>query len=230
MPAPKLRIRPGVERLDARVVMSAIAPSPTVAASATTAPTSTGLPASYRPVPGSQPSANPNRPFTPADLQAYAAAYLSAQGDPDFTPQFDFNGSGFIGQNDATPILRGLASITPKQPLKLLLYLAPGEQVQGHHPANSGGVTRDGTVTVVGKTTPNSIVFVDGPTTSTHAQSTGNFKFEGGALATNAQGFFYYTVKLADVSRGGSLLGVNFLVRTPFNQQLIRSFPILRLA
>ena len=86
----------------------------------------------------------------------------------------------------------------------------------GHHPADSGGVTRDGTVTVVGKTTPNSIVFIDGPTTSTRTQSTGNFKFEGGALATDSQGFFYYTVTLAKVSRGGSILGANFLIRTPF--------------
>jgi hypothetical protein len=213
----KPRVRPGVERLDARVVMSATV-------------TTTALPASFRPVPGSQSSANPDRSFTPADLQAYASAYLSVQGDPDFTPQYDFNGTGFIGQPDASPILRGLASITPDVPLTLSLKLAPGEQVPGHHPADSGGVTRDGTVTVVGKTTPNSIVFLDGPTTSTHAQSTGNFKFEGGALATDSQGNFEYTVKLAKVSRGGSILGANFLVRTPFDQQLIRSFPILRLA
>ena len=182
------------------------------------------------PIPGSHPSANPNRPFTAADLRAYADAYLSAQGDPDFTPQYDFNGTGFIGQDDATPILRGLASVTPKGPPRLTFKLAPGEQVQGHHPANSGGVTRMGTVTVIGQTTPNSIVFVDGPTTASHQQTTGNFKFQGGALVSDAQGIFDYTVKLANVSRGGSLLGVNFLVRTPFNQQIIKAFPILRLA
>jgi hypothetical protein len=225
MTAPRSRLRPSLEPLDHRVVLSAIAP---VQAEATT--TVTGLPASFRPVPGSFPSANPNRAFTPADLQAYAESYLSVSGDPDFTPQYDFNGSGFVGQNDATPILRSLAAITPRQPLKLLLDLAPGEQVQGHHPADSGGVTRDATVTVVGKTVPNSIIFVDGPTSSTHQQSTGNFKFEGGALTSNAQGIFDYTVNLARPSTGGSILGVNFLIRTPFNQQLIRSFPILRLA
>ncbi len=225
MPAPKPRLKPGVERLDARVVLSASAGL--VAAMATT---TTTINSNFRPVPGSFPSANPNRPFTPADLQAYASSYLSVSGDPDFTPQYDFNGTGFIGQPDATPILRGLAAITPKTPLKVSLKLAPGEQVQGHHPADSGGVTRLGTVTVVGKTTPNSIVFIDGPTSSTHQQSTGNFKFQGGAIATDSQGNFTYTVKLANVSRGGSLLGVNFLIRTPFNQQVIRSFPILRLA
>ena len=221
--------RPGVERLDARLVLSAVAPIQADATAPTT-PGATVLASNFRPVPGSFPSADPNRPFTPADLQAYATSYLSVSGDPDFTPQYDFNGGGFIGQNDATPILRGLASITPKVPLTLSLRLAPGEQVHGHHPADNGGVTRLGTVTVIGKTTPNSIVFVDGPTSSTHQQSTGNFKFEGGAFATDSQGYFYYTVNLAKPSRGGSLLGANFLIRTPFNQQLIRSFPILRLA
>ncbi len=229
MPAPKLRVRPDVEQLDTRIVMSATVPTE-AAASAVTASASTILKPPLHPIPGSYPSANPNRPFTPADLQAYAQAYLSVAGEPDFTPQYDFNGTGFIGQPDATPILRGLASITPDIPLTLSLKLAPGEQVQGHHPANSGGVTRLGTVTVIGKTTPNSIVFIDGPTSSIYQQPTGNFKFQGGALATNSQGYFDYTFNLPKVSRGGSIQGINFLIRTPFNQQLIRSFPILRLA
>jgi hypothetical protein len=223
MPAPKSRVRPGVERLDARVVMSATVPTVSTAATSVVSP--------FRPVPGSHPSANPNRPFTPADLQAYAAAYLTVQGDPDFTPQYDFNGTGFIGQPDATPILRGLASITPNVPLTLSLKLAPGEQVSGHHPANNGGVTRLGTVTVIGKTTPNSIIFLDSPTTtSSHSSaSTGDFKFEGGAVVSDSQGNFSVTIKLTNVSRGGSLTATNYLVRTPFNQQLIRAFPILRL-
>lgn len=230
MPAPNRRARPGVEALDARVVMSVAIPTDSAAATTTASP-SPGQ-ATFRPVPGSFPSANPNRPFTQADLQAYAAAYLSVSGDPDFTPQYDFNGTGFIGQPDATPILRGLASITPDIPLTLSLKLAPGEQVSGHHPSNNGGVTRDSTVTVIGKTTPNSIVFLDSPlTTSSHsASATGNFKFEGGALTTNSQGYFYYTISLTKLSHGGSLTATNYLVRTPFGQQLIRAFPILRLA
>jgi hypothetical protein len=158
-----------------------------------------------------------------------ARALMSAAAlAPNFTPQYDFNGTGFIGQNDATPILRGLASITPHVPLRLQLTLAPGEQVAGHHPANSGGVTRLGTVTVIGRTTPNSIVFTDGPTT-TSTLPLGNFKFQGIAVASDSQGNFSYTARLADLSRGGSLTGTTFLIRTPFGQQTIRAFPILRL-
>ena len=224
MSSPRPRSRPGVEPLDARVVMSATLPAPTgQAATAAAVAPPTHL------VPGQYPSANPNRPFTPADLQTYANVYLSFKGAPDFTPQYDFNGTGFIGQPDATPILRGLAGITPRIPLKLTLALAPGEQVSGHHPSNSGGVTRLGTVTVIGKTTPNSIVFIDGSTKATHSLSTGNFKFQGGALATDAQGYFSYTTNLGANSRGGSITAPGFLIRTPFGQQLIRAFPILRL-
>ncbi len=228
MPRSPSRLRPGVEQLDARVVMSATVPVSTTA----TAPVMTTNPSAGIPThltPGQYPSANPNRPFTPTDLQTYAAVYQSFVGAPDFTPQYDFNGTGFIGQNDATPILKGLASITPRIPLKLTLKLAPGEQVPTPHPADNGGVTRAAVVTVIGKTTPNSIVFIDGPTNATHSQSTGNFKFRGGALATNAQGYFYYTITLPPLSHSGSLTAPGFLIRTPFGQQLIRSFPILRI-
>lgn len=224
MPSSHHQNRPGVEWLDARLVMSVAVPAAPEQAAAVLALTSP-----IHPVPGSHPSANPNRPFTPADLQTYAKVYLSFQGASDFNPQYDFNGTGFIGQPDATPILRGLAGITPRIPLQLQLALAPGEQVLGHHPSDNGGVTQLGTVTVVGKTTPNSIVFIDGPTTATHRGATGNFKFQGGALATNSQGYFFYTIKLAADSHSGSLTAPVFLIRTPFNQQLIRAFPILRI-
>lgn len=208
----RLRIRPGVESLDARIVMSVTIPSP---------------PAHL--TPGRYPSADAHRTFAPADLQAYAAAYESFRGEASFTPQYDFNGIGFIGQNDATPILRGLAAITPDVPLKLTLVLAPGEQVNGHHPANNGGVTRLATVTVVGKTTPNSIIFTDS-LTSKAGMSTLNFKFEGAALASDSQGHFEFSVSLSKLSRGGSLTSTAYLIRTPFGQQTIRAFPILRLA
>ena len=207
MASPFLRLRPGVEPLDARVVMSATVPGTTTATPVVAPPTHL--------TPGQYPSANPDRPFTPADLQAYAAAYETYLGVPGFTPQYDFNGTGFIGQNDATPILRGLAAITPHVPLRLTLALAPGEQVSGHHPANSGGVTRLATVTVIGKTTPNSIIFTDGPDHQRAACRPTNFKFQGIAVASNSQGNFEYTVKLNALSRGGSVTNTAFLVRTP---------------
>jgi hypothetical protein len=211
MPSPRLLLRPGVERLDARVVLST-----------TTLTTPTHL------VPGQYPSADSHRTFTTADLQAYAAAYETFVGEPNFTPQYDFNGTGFIGQNDVTPILRGLTSITPREPLKLTLSLAPGEQVTGSTPANSGGTTTKGTVTVIGKTTPNSIIFTDALTNKT-GESTLNYKFEGPAIVSNSEGYFELPITLTTASQGGSLTSTAYLVRTPFGQQLVRSFPIRRL-
>jgi hypothetical protein len=211
MPESRFRFHPGVEGLDARLVMSS-----------TILATPTHL------IPGQYPSADAHRTFTTADLQAYAAAYETFVGESNFTPQYDFNGTGFIGQNDATPILRGLTPITPKEPLTLTLTLAPGEQVTGPHPVNSGGVTRLATVTVIGKTTPNSIIFTDGPTTNS-TLPTGNYKFQGIAVASNSQGYFEYTVNLTANSTGGSLTPTAFLVRTPHGQQLIKTFPIRRL-
>ncbi|WP_435010516.1 hypothetical protein P12x_001786 [Tundrisphaera lichenicola] len=201
MPPNRHRLRPGVEALDVRVVLSA---------STLAAPTHL--------TPGQFPSANANRTFTPADLQAYAAAYLSFRGSPGYVPQFDFNGTGFIGQNDATPILRGLAGISPKGPLNVVLKLAPGQQARLPHPSQSGGVTHFRNVTVVGKTTPNSIVFIDGPT--------GNYRFDRGAVATDARGRFEYQLKLEKPSRGGSLTNTEVLIRTPSGEQTIRAFPI----
>ena len=108
MPGKRRQIRPGVERLDVRVVLSTALP--TVAAQASP---DLLLPQSIFRVTGKYPIAKRNRAFTPADLQAYSQAYPTFIGRPEFTPQYDFNGTGFIGQNDATPILRGLRAISP---------------------------------------------------------------------------------------------------------------------
>ena len=217
MPPPRSPARPGVEPLESRIAMASVpAAIPTP-------------PATLHPVPGSRPRADDRRAFAPADLAAYAAAYETTVGTAGYAPQYDFNGSGFIGQDDATPILRGLAPITPKGPLRLALSLAPGQQVKGHHPADSGGVTRLAAVTIVGRTTPNSIVFTDVPSSEGGAGDTANYKFEGSAIATDGRGDFTYTIPLNAPSHGGSLTNTEFLVRTPFNRQLIRAFPILRI-
>ena len=222
MPGKRRQIRPSVERLDARVVLSTAVPTGNDQAGSVLLPV-----ASFQ-VTGRYPIADKNRAFTPADLQAYAQSYLTFVGTPEFTPRYDFNGTGFIGQNDATPILRGLRAVTPKVPLQLTLTLAPGQAIKGSHPANNGPVTRLAQVTLIGKTTPNSIVFVDGQTTAKYPLSTGNFKFQGGALAADEQGRFTLTLDLPPNSRGGSLTAPGFLIRTPFGQQLIRSYPIRR--
>ncbi len=203
------RARPGVEPLDSRLVMSASHP-------ALAAPLV--HPAAVAPA------------FTADDLRAFADAYLSSRGDSNFNPAYDVNHNGKIGQGDALPILRALAPISPRVPPRLELALAPGDQVSGHHPANSGGVTRKATVTIIGRTTPNAIVFLDQPTPQTKATTaTGNFRFQGGALVSDSQGYFAQTIALGKLGHSGSLTNNAFLVKDPFGRHMERAFPVLRI-
>ena len=203
------RVLPGVETLDQRLVLSASHPTAHVAHPATEVASAT-------------------RTFTPADLQAYANAYLSVRGGRFFNPAYDFDGNGKIQKSDAAPILRGLASITPPGPLKLTLALADGEQVPTPHPSSNGGVTARANVTIVGHTTPNSIIFSDGPTARLRYDLF-DYHFRGTPIISDANGVFHYSVSLNKLSSGGSLTNTEFLIRTPFAQQVIRAFPITRI-
>jgi hypothetical protein len=163
-------------------------------------------------------------------LQAYSDAYPSHRGQPRYNPQVDTNHNGQVGQGDARALLRAVsAPVTRDVPLKIEINLLPGEQVTGPHPKNSGGVTRKREVTIVGHTTPNSIVFLDNPigvlATTTAIKNAGRFKFDGGALPTDSKGFFSFTLKLPDL-----LTQTEYLDYDPFGHQAIFAFPILRLS
>ena len=153
-------------------------------------------------------------------LAAYAKAYLTAVGQPNYNPAVDTNHNGLIGMGDALPILHALAPITPRAPLRLTLTLAPGDQVNTPHPANSGGVTRQQKqVTIIGHTVPNSLVFTD--------DANNDFRFKGGtAIPVDSSGFFSIVVKFTSPNK---LTQHDFLVIDPFGLQLRRAFPILQL-
>jgi hypothetical protein len=153
-------------------------------------------------------------------LSEYADAYLSAVGSPRYNPAVDANHNGIVAMGDALPLLRTLAPVTPKAILRLTLTLAPGDQVNTPHPANSGGVTRQRThVTIIGHTVPNSLVFIDDPNN--------DFRFRGGSvIPVDSSGFFSVPVVLSPPSR---ISQHNFLVIDPFGMQLRRAFPILQL-
>jgi hypothetical protein len=203
MPPHDRRVRPVLDGLEGRVALSAVKPIATLVSTI-------GV--------GAVP-ADRNRPFTPADLQAYAKAYDSFLGQAAYNLAYDFHGTGYIGQNDSAPILGALAAITPRVPFRIVMNLAPGEQIQGNHTTNSGGVTYRPSVTVIGHTTPNSIVFFD----KTKAAVPGNYKFRGGAIAVNSQGVFSVPYKL-DLG----LTNTDYLIITPFGQRMIHDFPIIR--
>ncbi len=96
-----------------------------------------------------------------ADLEIFAPAYNTTLGQAKYNPAADFNQNGVINLYDAKVILHNMAPLTPKIPLHVRIHLAPSDQVPYKGTDNSGGVTAKRVVTVVGYTTPGSLVFED---------------------------------------------------------------------
>ena len=161
-----------------------------------------------------------------ADLQDLTGSYLAKVGDPNYNPAADFLQTGVISQADVRILERNLPNPTPNAPLSLNLQLAPGEALAHPRTYDSGAITLKEQITVLGRTMPNSAVFVDGPQ--------GYYKFNGPLLATDAQGRFSYTLKVANAPGLGLVSNLidpalSFLVVAPNGRQLIRNYPILRI-
>lgn len=150
------------------------------------------------------------------DLRAFAPAYLTSVNDGFYNPSADSNRNGFVGQRDAVTLVHNETPLTPKIPLNVYLTLAPGEVAKNTGDHTSGAVTYAHDVTVLGHTTPGSIVFAD--------SGLGNYTFTGPALPTDKDGNFSIQVHLRD-----QLTNTEYLVFDPFGQQTIRAFPILRI-
>ena len=102
---------------------------------------------------------------------------------------------------------------TPNVPLQLVMNLLPADQAQYAASKNSGGSTFKKEVTIEGHTMPGSIVLED--------DSRGYYKWDGGAIATDANGNF--SVKETNTHGVNTY---NFLIIDPYGQQLIRSYPV----
>jgi hypothetical protein len=155
-----------------------------------------------------------------ADLQDFAPSYGSRKGDPNYNPAADSNQNGIINLYDAKALLHNLAPLSPKLPLNVVLHLAPQDQIHYSGPTVSGAATFQRVVTIVGRTTPGSLVIEDNQTSRVPG-GTQAYKFTGPAHATDAQGFFSI--------QATNTVGLNnndFLILDPFGQQLIRDFPI----
>jgi hypothetical protein len=148
-----------------------------------------------------------------ADLQPFAAAYETSPGNPKYNPAADFNHDGIVNQVDAKALMENMPALTPNVPLQLVMNLLPADQVQFAASKNSGGSTMDKDVTIEGHTMPGSIVLED--------NSNGYYKWDGGAIATNANGNFSVTETNTE-----GVNTYNFLVIDPYGRQLIRSFPV----
>jgi hypothetical protein len=156
---------------------------------------------------------NGNGTVNLADVQAFAPTYQTRPDSPQFNAAADFNQNGLIDINDAKALMQNVTPLTPDIPLQAVVNLLPANQA--HFPATkiSGGSTIRKTVTIVGRTTPGSLVLTD--------SKSSNYSFTGQAVATNADGFFEVKVRNKE--------GINnndFLILDPFHHQLVRDFPI----
>lgn len=149
------------------------------------------------------------------DLELFQSAYLTTPQDAFYNPAADANRNGFVGIGDGQLLLRNLTPLTPPIPLDVALALAPGQFAHGTKQQNSGGITRLSKVTVVGRTTPGSLIFSD--------SGLGNFTFTGAVTYADADGNFSFNFTLKD-----ELTTTGYLVMDPFGQQTTRLFPILR--
>jgi hypothetical protein len=148
-----------------------------------------------------------------ADLQAFASAYESKAGQANYNPAADFNLDGIVNQVDAKALMQNMTPVTPNVPLQLVMNLLPADQAHYATSKNSGGETFKKEITIEGHTMPGSIVLED--------SSSGYYKWDGGAVATDANGnFFVQETNTAGVNT------YNFLIIDPFGRQLIRSYPV----
>lgn len=148
-----------------------------------------------------------------SDLQGFASAFLSVPGDPNYNPAADFNQDGIVNLVDAKALMQNMAPVTPDVPLQLVMNLLPADQVHYAAPKNSGGSTMKKDVTIVGHTMPGSIVLED--------NTSGYYKWDGGAIATDANGNFTVNETNTD-----GVNTYNFLIIDPYGQQMIRSYPV----
>jgi hypothetical protein len=148
-----------------------------------------------------------------SDLASFASAYETTPGNARYNPAADFNQNGIVNLYDAKAIEQNMTPPPRNESLNLVLNLSQADQAHYPTPRNSGGATSKQDVTILGKTVPGSIVLLDGPQ--------GIYQFNGGAVATDAQGEFSVKETLTQ--------GVNtfsFLILDPFGKQVIRSFPV----
>ncbi|WP_165224287.1 dockerin type I domain-containing protein [Aquisphaera insulae] len=157
----------------------------------------------------------------PSDLRAFAVAFPSRAGSPNFNPAADFNRDGVINAKDARVILRSMAPLTTRRPLNVSLALAPEDRPDFKTSQISGGATMHQDFTIIGHTTPGSLVIEDNHKSRLSGGSSA-YKFTGPAHAVDASGNFSIKARNTEGVNNN-----NFLVLDPFGGRLIIDFPVL---
>jgi hypothetical protein len=150
-----------------------------------------------------------------ADLKSFSAAYLTVNGDGLYNRSADANVNNFIGQNDGYGVVTNLTPMSKPRPLSVKMSLAPGDQDNRSNLHNSGGITSKNVVTIIGRTTPGSLILTD--------SGLADYSFTGPAIYANANGYFAITQKLTQ-----GITNTEFKIIDPFGNRIIHAFPILK--
>ncbi len=150
---------------------------------------------------------------SPADLPLFAETYSSRFGQPNYNPAADFNQNGRVNLYDAMALMHNMPPQSPNKKLQAVIQLMPNEQTPSPTSANSGGQTYLKHVTIIGFTTPGSLILTDGKSQI--------YKFNGQAYYSGAKGFF----AIPTVNTGG-LNNNDFLFLDPFGRKLMQDYPI----
>ena len=113
-----------------------------------------------------------------------------------------------------------MTPLTSKIPLRVKLTLAATDQIHYSGPTVSGAATFQQNVTILGRTTPGSLVIEDNHI-SRLPGGVQAYKFTGPAVAADASGFF----SIATTNATG-LNNNDFLILDPYGQKMIIDFPI----
>ncbi len=148
-----------------------------------------------------------------ADLPLFAAAYMSRRGEPAYNAAADFNQNGRVNLYDAMALMHNLAPESPAKPLQVIVNLQPKDQTPYPTSVNSGGATYLKNVTILGQTTPGSLVITDSKAET--------YTFTGKAYVASSTGFFSIPA-----SNSAGLNNNDLLILDPFGHKLIRSYPI----
>lgn len=150
---------------------------------------------------------------TIAALTAFTKAYPSRVGNANYNPAFDLNHNGQVGQEDGRILLHLLPPVSRPIPLRLGVSLAPADIARGRTPHNSGGVTPNRNPTIVGHTTPGSLIFT--------GSGTVDLRLHGPAVVADRNGNFSFPFKNSDGINQLDLLAVD-----PFGHQVLRAYPV----
>lgn len=158
-----------------------------------------------------------------ADVQVFAPTYSSKIGDPNYLASADFNHNGVINLYDAKALMANVQPLTPPIAQEAEIHLAKGDQPRWDATTTSGASTVFERPTIVGKTTPGSLIIEDNPQKGLLPGGSQAYKFNGAAHATNADGTFSFPT--SNPNKEG-LNNNDFLILDPFGHSMIYDLPV----